>query len=214
MKPFSVTPRRLSDAALEAEARHPGAGADAALLGSIAGPRALVRLLPRRHHVVAGDLHPSCVAEVGVVALADDGYDHVVADAGMRLHIQLAHRVVHTAELHRRRQHDRCLDEPPLGRGDEAGALASAVEDRPACRQRPQVGILSDADHGHACPRDAAARWRRWLVADDRRVADADARDVGRRIGRARRQRSDGHTEVADCRHTRILPKPGTRPLG
>ena len=105
--------RRGADAALEAEAGHPGAGADSALGGRL--PRA-----SGRHgggvgsaYVVPAHLHPPTVVEVGVVALADDRDHHVVGDAAVALELDLAGGVVDPSELHGRGQVDRGLGSTP-----------------------------------------------------------------------------------------------------
>ena len=89
-----------------------------------------------------------------------------VADAGLCLELDPAGGVVDAAELQGRGQVDRRLGRAPLGGGDEAGALAGAVEDRAAGRERPGERVLGEHQHADAGAGHAAALGRRRLVAD------------------------------------------------
>ena len=111
--PSGVTRDDGADAALEAEARHAGAGADRALAGRARStPREASAAACAARTSSAVDLHPAAVVEERVVALGDHRDHHVVGHPGVLLERDLARGVVHPAELHRRGQVDRRLDAP------------------------------------------------------------------------------------------------------
>ena len=102
--------RRRADAGLEVEARHAGAGPDAAF-----GHGAVRGAVERGPDVLFAHVQAAQVVEEPVVALADDGHDGVL-DAGERLalHEPADGRVVDGAGALRVGEQDRRLDEPPL----------------------------------------------------------------------------------------------------
>ena len=128
------------------------------------------------------------------------------ATSGCALELDLAGGVVHPPELHRRGQVDRRLRRSPLGGGEEAGALAGAVEHGAAGRHRPVVGVLGEQQRD-AGARDAASGRRagssRWTVACPRPTPG----DVEHRVGRSGRQGADPDPQVARARHALILPE-------
>ncbi len=182
---------RGTDAALEAQARHPGAGPDGPLgrrTGAAAGGKGS---RVGGHHVVVLDLHPAAVVEEGVVTLPDHWDHHVVGDPVVALQLDPAGGVVDPAELHRRREVDRRLEHAPLTAGEEPGALAGAVEDGAPRGQRALVRVVSDDQRGHPGARDPASlRWR-LLVAVERGVSEAHARHVDDGVRRPGREDAD-----------------------
>ena len=103
----------------------------------------------------ATDLHPPGVVEERVVALGHHRDDEVLRHVREPLDHQLAGGVVHAAELQRRGQEHRRLERAPLAGGDEAGALARAVEHRASGRQHRVEGVVTQPDHGDPGPGDA-----------------------------------------------------------
>ena len=113
------------------------------------------------------------------------------ATSGCCSSVDLARRVVHPAELHRRGQVDRRLGRPPLAGGEEAGALAGAVEHRAAGRQRSRGRrprrARSDVTPVRAVPRPPAAaarrgaRWRARARRRPRRAPSWSARSAATR---------------------------------
>ena len=157
---------RRTDPALEVEARHPGPRPDRALVRRRRGAARGHRRLPGRDDVLVLDLHPPGVVEPRVVALGDHRDDEVGRARRVHLELDPARRVVDPAQLQGRGQVDRRLGRAPLGRGDEARALAGAVEHRAAGRQRPGEGVLGQHQHADPGAGDAAALGRGRLVAD------------------------------------------------
>ena len=120
--------RRRADAGLEVEARHAGAGPDAAF-GHGAGGGGV----QRGAHVLLVHVHAAQVVEQAVVALADDRHDGVLdADARVAVHHPAHGGVVDGAGALRVGEHDRRLDEAPLADGADADDLADAVGDEGA----------------------------------------------------------------------------------
>ena len=111
---------------------------------------------------------------------ADHRDDEVGGRRGVLLELDPAGRVVHPSELEGRGQVDRRLGRAPLRRGDEARALARAVEDRTARRQRPGERVLGE--HQARSPRSVRAR--------DPPEAAARRGGSSRARGRPRRRRA------------------------
>ena len=175
--PAGRDPRRRADAALEAEAGHPGAGADRALGGRRRRPARGQRRRVRGAHVVGR--RPACARQSLRNESSHSPTTGITTSSATPACCSRAiwqRGVVHPAELHRRGQVDRRLDDAPLAGGEEAGALAGAVEHRAARGERPGVGVLGEHQRGDAGARGAASLGRRRLVADHRGVAEPDAR--------------------------------------
>ena len=189
--PVGQHPRRGADAALPAEAAHAGAGTDGALLGRT--------VLPTERcawdSAAATSSSVTCMQRASVqprvVALPHDRNDDVV-DADRRLlgHQQAAGGVVHTADLHRRGEEDRCLrhaplvdlgppghSPAPLSTATPAGTGGGTHHRRDARRSRRYA-------RGRARPAGRARRTR-------------PSRDPARRLGRRRRSSS---RRAAACR--------------
>ena len=172
--PAGQHPGRGADAALVAEAAHPGARADRAL-GRGAVPAADARAAASASRT---SWWLTCIrrgfAEEAVVALGHDRDDHVVdADPRLFRDQQLARGVVDPAELHGRGEEHRGLGQPPLLRGEQPGAFAGPIEYGPAGRHRGAEQVTARVDHGDPGPGDAAAGRRRGLVPPHRGVAQA-----------------------------------------
>ena len=167
------------------------------------------------------DLHPAGVGQEAVVALGHDRDDHVVgADARVLGHHQLAGRVVDPADLHRRGQEDRRLGQPPLGGGQEAGALAGAVEHRAAGRDRAAEQVAARVEHRHAGAGDPAARRaaaarraRRWHGPRPRRARRRSIRSGRSAARRSVIPRSAARVMRRSCRTGGPGPWPARAPL-
>ena len=77
---------------------------------------------------------------------------------GVLRHQQLAGRVVHPAQLHRRGQEHRGLGQAPLAGRQKARALARAVEHRAPGRDRAAEQVAAEVDDRHPGPGHPAAR--------------------------------------------------------
>ena len=199
--PAAVTRRRRTDAALEAQAAHAGAGSDRAF-------RRRGRPVRDRagRSAAATSSRSTCMRRASLRKLSSHS-----ATTGMMTSSspiarllgdqQLAGRVVHPADLHRVGEEHRRLDQAPLLRGEEPGALAGAVEHRAARRHRLAEPVAARVDHGHAGAGHAPAVRRLRLVAPYRGVADPDAGDVDDRAGGAARQRPDPDSQLSGTRH-------------
>jgi acetoin utilization deacetylase AcuC-like enzyme len=198
-------PRRGADAALEAEAGHPGAGADGALGGRLAAAARGRRGGVGAADVVGADLHPPTVVEVGVVALPHDRDHDVVGDAAVALELDLTGGVVDAPELHGRGQVDGGLGGPPLAGGDEARALARAVEHGAARGDGALVGVVGEQQARHAGAGDSAPGRRGRLVAVHGGVADADACHVEDGVGPTSGQGPDPDSHLTHACHDRIM---------
>ncbi len=190
--------RRRADAAFHLVADHPRPRSDDA-----AGHRAALRaggIGQGRPHVGRVDLDGPGRVQPAVIALADGRHERVI-DPGrlVQLDERGDGRVVDATDRHRAGPQDRRLEDPPLADRGDPDRLAGAVEDGGPGRHAllEQLADPERDDGGHPGPRDPATLRGRRLVAPDRRVADANVRDVDDRIGRAGREHPDVDAQVA-----------------
>ena len=156
--PVGGDPRRGADAALEAEAGHAGAGPDRAL-----GRRrsSTPREASAASHAARTSSAVTCIRRQSLRKesshSATTGITTSSATSGC-----CSSAISHAASYTR----PSCMVEvrktgvsssAPLRRGEEAGALAGAVEHGAARRHRPAVGVLGQDQRGHPGARDAAA---------------------------------------------------------
>ena len=183
--------RRGPDAGLEAEGLHPGPATHVPF-----GHRPASGRFERCEQMLGPDVLAVDVVEVAVPGLRHDrqGPDANLApacDAGG--HQRVAHHpdAVRVGEADRGRQHPRFAD--PF----EPGHLAVAVEGVAPREDRlfPGIAIVRDHD-GDAGPDRSLADLQRPISRDERRVADANARDVGDGVQRAGRERADDDAKV------------------
>jgi hypothetical protein len=149
--------------------------------------------------VFGADVAPDGVVEERVVALADDGNDHVfvAADARMLLRHPFDRRVGDFAHRQRVGQKDRRLDQSPLRDLRQARQLARAVEHEGAADEPLAIDILVRQDAGDAGAHRALAFFELALATYERGVSDLDAADVGDGIERTSRIAPDGDADFA-----------------
>ena len=196
-------PGRRADPALEAEALHPGTGADAALGRRRPGADPVPGRLPGPLDVPVGQPHPARVGQPGVVALGHHRDHHVVhPDPRVPTGQQRAGRVVHPADLHRRGQEHRRLQPAPLADRDESGALPHPVQHRATGRHRRAERVTLQVQHRDAGAHHAAALRRGRLVQHQGGVAQAHpGHVVDRAGGPARQQAERAGRQVAGAWH-------------
>jgi hypothetical protein len=186
--------RRRADPALEVEALHPRAGADGPLLDVVG---AIDRRVERVEDVLVAQGECGHVVQERVVAFGHDGHvAAVVGRDGVALRPPLDGRVVRLADRERGRQHDRRVQQPPLGDLVGADHLAVPVQHvrRGVDALEPREPLVRE-DRRDAGPDGSPAVGVR--IAHERRVSDADAGDVGDRVPGAGRQDPEDHAEVA-----------------
>ncbi len=187
-------PGGRADPRLEIEARHAGAGPDAAF-----GHGASRRAVQRFAHVLLLDVHAAQVVEEAVVALAHDRHHGILdADPWVVIHHPAHRGVVHGAgALRVGEQHGR-LDKAPLADGADPDDLAHAVGGEGAGDDTlvPDV-VAVGQDGGDARAGGPAAVWQLGPAPRDGAVADAHAGHVGDGVQRAGGEHADGDAEVA-----------------
>ena len=189
---------RRADAALVAEAHHPGAGAD----GALGAPPPRAASASARPASAAS----TCTTRASLSQLSSHSATTGMTTSSTPTRRVGRHRGRHGAvedapDGHRRRQVDRRLDHAPTRRTCSEpvispAPLSTATPAASGCARR--VVGRGRHDRGHARARDAAPGGRIGLVAHHGDVADADARDVGDRVraARARARRSAGRARA------------------
>ena len=197
MKPptaSSMHARRRPDAALELVADHPGAATDRAFVDRAAG-----RGRERRVQVLRTNVEAVDVVEQPVERLAD--------------HRQRPRGVVDRRSMPRtsasRTTPTLCVLVIAIGvvsipnsrTHSRPGQLAVAVQPVSSPRTPARArAVAARADDGDAGPHRSFADDERPVAADQRRVADGHARDVGDGVERARRAQPDPDPQVS-CSH-------------
>ena len=184
-------PRCRPDPALEPEADHARAAADAPL-----GDRPGRRRSQRPPDVLRPHVHPVDVVQDAVVRLGDDGQAPPVAAGAAvgRPHLGLVRdqRVAHDPDAVRVGDRDGAAQRAALAQPLQARHLAGPVQ-RVAPREDRRVpGVLGTRqDHRHARPHRPRPDDQRPLAGDQRLVAHPHAGHVRDRVERPRLQQPD-----------------------
>ncbi len=188
--------RRGPGAALEVVADHPGTAPDGAF-----GDRAVRCRIDRREQVLRPDVLPVDVVQRAVVGLADHGEAPERRPLRPVPHLVGDERVAHHADAVGVRDRDRRREESGLPYPLETGQLAVAVERVAAGEQRLVGDAVVRDDRRDPRPDRSRAHSQGTVAVDQRRDANADARDVRDRVHRPGGEQSDGQAEVSVARH-------------
>jgi len=196
-------PGRAADPALEAVADHPGAAADRTLRY-----RAGRGVAQRLRDVVGSDVLAVDVVEHPVPGLPDDrNAPELLALVGPAVHI--GQRIADDPDAVGVGDPDRGREHPRLANPVDARELAVAVETVGPGEHRRGPDPAVGEDHRHPGADRAAADAQRTRSADERRVPDHDAVDIGDRVERSRRQVAHGEADLPCDVH----PRPPARSI-